>query len=113
MRTRSIIANKAFYWYYCHERWFKPEWLKLIYAGWFDPWFKPIYTVWRLLFANSVLHHAKVREIAITPLPTPMRRSGTSDNWDKDLSSEGMKAEVNRRCYISFFRLNGGDSLDY
>ena len=24
-----------------------------------------------------------------------------------------MKAEVNRKCYISFFRLNGGDSLDY
>ena len=35
------------------------------------------------------------------------------DNLDKDLPSEGMKATVNRKCHVSFFRLNGGDSLDY
>ena len=27
----------------------------------------------------------------------------TSDNWDKDLPSEGMKAKVNRKCHLSFF----------
>ena len=26
-----------------------------------------------------------------------------SDNWDKDLPSEGMKAKVNRKCHLSFF----------
>ena len=24
-----------------------------------------------------------------------------------------MKAKVNRKCHVSFFRLGGGDSLDY
>ena len=26
-----------------------------------------------------------------------------SDNWDKDLPLEGMKAKVNRKCSVSFF----------
>ena len=26
-----------------------------------------------------------------------------SDNWDKDLPSEGMKAKDNRKCHASFF----------
>ena len=26
-----------------------------------------------------------------------------SDNWDKDLPSEGVKAKVNRKCYVPFF----------
>ena len=26
-----------------------------------------------------------------------------SDNWDKDLPFEGMKAKVNRKCHVSFF----------
>ena len=28
-----------------------------------------------------------------------------SDNWDKDLPSEGMKAKVNRKCHVSFVSL--------
>ena len=39
--------------------------------------------------------------------------AGMSDNWDKDLPSEAMKAKVNRIYHVSFFRLDGGDSLDY
>ena len=26
-----------------------------------------------------------------------------SNNWDKDLPFEGMKAKVNRKCHVSFF----------
>ena len=26
-----------------------------------------------------------------------------SENWDKNLPSEGMKAKVNRKCHVSFF----------
>ena len=29
--------------------------------------------------------------------------AGMSDNWDKDLPSEGRKAKVNRKCHVSFF----------
>ena len=36
-----------------------------------------------------------------------------SDNWDKDIPSEGMKVKVNRKCHVYFFRVDGGDSLDY
>ena len=32
---------------------------------------------------------------------------------DKDLPSEGMEAKVNSKCYVSFVRLDGGDSLEY
>ena len=35
------------------------------------------------------------------------------DKWDKDLPPEGMKANINRRCHISFSRLDCGNSLDY
>ena len=35
------------------------------------------------------------------------------DNWDIDLPSKGMKAKTNRKCHVSFSRLDGGDSLDY
>ena len=48
----------------------------------------------------QILHHAKVRETAITPLPIPMRRPGMSDNCEKDLPSEGLKARANRKCHV-------------
>ena len=35
-----------------------------------------------------------------------------SDNWEKDLPPEGLKDKVNRKCPVSFFRLDGGDLLD-
>ena len=53
----------------------------------------------------QVLHHEKVRETAITPLPIPMRWLGISENWDKDLPSEGMKTKVNRTCHVCFVSL--------
>ena len=53
----------------------------------------------------QVIHHVNVRETAITPLPILMRWSGMSENWDKDLPSEGMKAKVNRKCHVSFVSL--------
>ena len=35
-------------------------------------------------------------------------------NWDKDLPSEGMKAKlIAKKCHVSFFRLRGGDLLEY
>ena len=34
-------------------------------------------------------------------------------NWDKDRSSEGMKAKINRKRNVSSSRLDSGDSLDY
>ena len=36
-----------------------------------------------------------------------------SDNWNKDLPAKGMKAKVNRKCHVYFFRWDGGDSPDY
>ena len=51
--------------------------------------------------------------IATTPLPIPMRWSGMSYNWDKDIPSEGMKSKVNRKYHVSFFRLDCEDSFDY
>ena len=51
----------------------------------------------------QVLHHEMVRETATKPLSIPMRWSSMSDNWHKDLPSEGMKAKVNRKCLVSFF----------
>ena len=36
-----------------------------------------------------------------------------SDIWGKDLPSEGIKAKVNRKCHVSFFRLDGPAALDY
>ena len=53
-------------------------------------------------YGAQVLHHAKVRETAITPLSIPMRWSVMGDNWDKDLLSERMKAEVNKKCRVLF-----------
>ena len=35
------------------------------------------------------------------------------DNWNKDLPSERMKVKINRKCHVSFSRLDGGDSPDY
>ena len=53
----------------------------------------------------QVLHHAKVREITITPLPIPVRWSDMSDNWDTYFPSEGMKSKVDRKCHVSFVSL--------
>ena len=57
------------------------------------------------MYIVEVLHHAKVRETAITPLPIP---TDMSDNWDKDLPYEGMKAKFNRKCHVSFFAWTAG-----
>ena len=35
------------------------------------------------------------------------------DNWGKDLPSEAIKANIKRKCHVSFSRLDGGDLLDY
>ena len=39
--------------------------------------------------------------------------TGMRDNWDKDLPSRGIKDKVNWKWHVSFFRWDGGESLDY